>query len=181
MSDTSDKGDQVQDGSPVKEVAKEAVQEAVDEKAAASPENWDIGWIMSILPHRYPFLLVDRVLEIEPRKRLVGLKNFTINEEFFVGHFPDRPVVPGVLLIEGMAQAGGLLALHDHPQRDEKLIYFAGIDRARFRNPVVPGDQVRYEVVMERLRPSYARMQGKAWVGDQVAAEALLTSVLVDR
>jgi beta-hydroxyacyl-ACP dehydratase FabZ len=141
----------------------------------------DIGWIMSILPHRYPFLLVDRVLVIEPRQRLVALKNFTINEEFFAGHFPDRPVVPGVLLIEGMAQAGGLLALHDHPQRDSKLIFFAGIDRARFRSPVVPGDQVHFEVVMERLRPNYARMQGRALVDGQVAAEAVLTSVLVDR
>ncbi len=141
----------------------------------------DIGWIMSILPHRYPFLLIDRVLEIEPRQRLLGIKNFTINEEFFAGHFPDRPVVPGVLLIEGMAQAGGLLALHDHPQRENKLIYFAGIDRARFRQPVVPGDQVEYEVVMERLRSNYAKMIGKARVDGKVAAEAVLTSVLVDR
>jgi beta-hydroxyacyl-ACP dehydratase FabZ len=150
-------------------------------QAPEAQEVRDIGWIMSILPHRYPFLLVDRVLEIEPRTRLLGLKNFTINEEFFNGHFPDRPVVPGVLLIEGMAQAGGLLALHDHPQREEKLIYFAGIDRARFRSPVVPGDQVIYEVVMERLRPNYAKMKGKALVNGQVAAEAVLTSVLVDR
>ncbi len=141
----------------------------------------DIGWIMSILPHRYPFLLIDRVLVIEPRERLVGLKNFTINEEFFVGHFPDRPVVPGVLLIEGLAQAGGLLALHDHPRPEEKLIYFAGIDRARFRQPVVPGDQVEYEVVMDKLRSNYAKMIGKARVNGKVAAEAILTSVLVDR
>ncbi len=161
------------------ETSEETEKTGKTETAASSVR--DIGWIMSILPHRYPFLLIDRVLEIEPSKRLVGLKNFTINEEFFNGHFPGRPVVPGVLLIEGLAQAGGLLALHDHPRPEEKLIYFAGIDRARFRQPVVPGDQVEYEVVIDRLRSNYAKMIAKARVHGKLAAEAVLTSVLVDR
>jgi beta-hydroxyacyl-ACP dehydratase FabZ len=99
--------------------------------------NWDIEWIMSVLPHRYPILLVDRVLEIEPKKRIVAIKNVTINEPIFNGHFPGRPVFPGVLLIEGMAQAGGLLLLQDIPDRSKKLIYFAGIEEAKFRRPVV--------------------------------------------
>ncbi|MFN7963784.1 MAG: 3-hydroxyacyl-ACP dehydratase FabZ [Thermoanaerobaculia bacterium] len=141
----------------------------------------DIGWIMSILPHRYPFLLVDRVLEFEAGKRLVAIKNFTINEEFFVGHFPNHPVVPGVLLIEGMAQAGGLLALAEREERDRKLMYFAGIDRARFRKPVVPGDQVRFEIEMLVLRSSACRLSAQAKVDGKVAAEAVLTAAIVDR
>ena len=141
----------------------------------------DIGWIMGILPHRYPFLLVDRVLEFEAGKRLVAIKNFTINEEFFVGHFPNHPVVPGVLLIEGMAQAGGLLALAEREERDRKLMYFAGIDRARFRKPVVPGDQVRFEIEMLVLRSSACRLSAQAKVAGKVAAEAVLTAAIVDR
>ncbi|HRC85732.1 MAG TPA: 3-hydroxyacyl-ACP dehydratase FabZ [Thermoanaerobaculia bacterium] len=136
---------------------------------------------MSILPHRYPFLLVDRVLEFEAGKRLVAIKNFTINEEFFVGHFPNHPVVPGVLLIEGMAQAGGLLALAEREERDRKLMYFAGIDRARFRKPVVPGDQVRFEIEMLVLRSSACRLSAQAKVDGKVAAEAVLTAAIVDR
>lgn len=141
----------------------------------------DIRWIMSILPHRYPFLLVDRVLEMEPGKRLVAIKNFTINEEFFVGHFPGHPVVPGVLLIEGMAQAGGLLALAERDNRDQKLIYFAGIERARFRRPVVPGDQVVYEIDMIRLRSNACRLSARALVEGKLAAEAILSSAMIDR
>lgn len=141
----------------------------------------DIGWIMSYLPHRYPFLLVDRVLEMIPGKRILALKNFTINEEFFNGHFPGFPVVPGVLLIEGMAQAGGLIALYDRPERDRKLIYFAGIERARFRRPVVPGDQVHFAVDVLHMRTSAARLQAKALVDGKVAAEAILFSTMVDR
>ncbi|HEX4955937.1 MAG TPA: 3-hydroxyacyl-ACP dehydratase FabZ [Thermoanaerobaculia bacterium] len=141
----------------------------------------DIRWIMSILPHRYPLLLVDRVVELIPEKRLVAIKNFTINEEFFVGHFPGHPVVPGVLLIEGMAQAGGLLALAEREDRDKKLIYFAGIERARFRRPVVPGDQVRYEIDMIRLRSNACRLSAVATVEGKVAAEAVLSSAMVDR
>ena len=143
--------------------------------------KWDIEWILSVLPHRYPLLLVDRVLEIEPKKRIVALKNVTINEEVFLGHFPGRPVMPGVLLIEGMAQAGGLLLLHDLPQRENKLLLFAGIEEAKFRRPVVPGDQVRYEVEVLRLRSTFCKVAGKALVDGELAAEAVLSTAMVDR
>jgi 3-hydroxyacyl-[acyl-carrier-protein] dehydratase len=149
------------------------------EQAADGP--WDVRWVMSVLPHRYPLLLVDRVLEIEPGKRLVAIKNVTINEPFFIGHFPGQPVMPGVLLVEGMAQAGGLLLLHDLPDRDRKLLYFASIENARFRRPVVPGDQVRYEIDVLRLRASYCKLQGRVTVDGQLAAEATISSATVDR
>ncbi len=141
----------------------------------------DVRWIMSLLPHRYPFLLVDRVLELEPRRRIVGLKNVTINEGFFGGHFPQHPVMPGVLVIEGMAQAGGILLLHEFPDRQRKLVYFTSIDRARFRRPVVPGDQIRYEVEVLRLRQNHCRLRGRALVDGTLAAEAVLASAMVDR
>jgi 3-hydroxyacyl-[acyl-carrier-protein] dehydratase len=143
--------------------------------------NMDIEWILSVLPHRYPILLVDRVLEIEPKKRIVAIKNVTINEPYFAGHFPGRPVVPGVLLVEGLAQAGGLLLLHDIPDRERKLIYFMGIEEAKFRRPVVPGDQVRYELEVLRLRSSYAKLAGKVLVDGQLSAEAVISSAMVDR
>ena len=142
---------------------------------------WDVEWIQSILPHRYPLLLVDRVLEIEPKKRIVAIKNVTINEQFFLGHFPGRPVMPGVLLIEGLAQAGGLLVLHDLPQRDGKLLYFAGIEEAKFRRPVVPGDQIRYEVEVLRLRSTFCKVAGRALVEGELAAEAVLSTAMVNR
>jgi len=144
-------------------------------------KQWDIEWIMSVLPHRYPILLVDRVLEMEPKKRIVALKNVTINEEIFLGHFPGKAVMPGVLLIEGMAQAGGLLLLHDLPDRAGKLLYFAGIEEAKFRRPVVPGDQVRYEIEVLRLRSTFCKVAGKALVDGEVAAEAILSTAMVDR
>jgi 3-hydroxyacyl-[acyl-carrier-protein] dehydratase len=143
--------------------------------------QWDVEWIMSVLPHRYPILLVDRVLEIEPKKRIVAIKNVTINEQIFLGHFPERPVFPGVLLIEGMAQAGGLLLLHDLPDREGKLLYFAGIEEAKFRRPVVPGDQVRYEIEVLRLRSTFGKVAGKALVDGEVAAEAILSTAMVHR
>jgi beta-hydroxyacyl-ACP dehydratase FabZ len=143
--------------------------------------KWDIEWILSVLPHRYPILLVDRVLEMEPRKRIVAIKNVTINEPIFLGHFPGRPVLPGVLMIEGMAQAGGLLLLSDIPDREKKLLYFASIEEAKFRRPVVPGDQLRYEIEVLRLRSTYCRLSGRALVDGQVAAEAVLSSAMVDR
>ncbi|HEX2253458.1 MAG TPA: 3-hydroxyacyl-ACP dehydratase FabZ [Thermoanaerobaculia bacterium] len=144
-------------------------------------DGWDIRWILGILPHRYPLLLVDRVLEMEPGKRVVAVKNVTFNEPFFQGHFPGQPVMPGVLLIEGMAQAGGLLLLHDLPDRDRKLLYFTSIDKARFRRPVVPGDQARYELEVLRLRASYCKLRGRVTVDGQLAAEAEIASATVDR
>ena len=143
--------------------------------------KWDIEWIQSVLPHRYPLLLVDRVLEIEPKTRIVAIKNVTVNEPFFNGHFPGRPVVPGVFLVEGLAQAGGLLLLHDMPDRANKLIYFMGIEEAKFRRPVVPGDQVRYEIEVLRLRSMHCKMAGKVFVDGQLAAEAVISSAMVDR
>lgn len=141
----------------------------------------DIQWIKSILPHRYPFLLVDRVLEIEPGKSIVGLKNVSVNEPFFNGHFPDRPVMPGVLLLEALAQTGALLLLHDRPERERKLLYLMSIERAKFRRPVVPGDQVRFEVEVLNQRSTYSKLAGKARVDGKVAAEAVVSSAMVDR
>ncbi len=141
----------------------------------------DIAWIQKILPHRYPILLVDRVLELEPGKRIVAIKNVTVNEPFFNGHFPGHPVVPGVLLVEGLAQAGGILLLHDQQEKDDRLVYFMSIERARFRRPVVPGDQVRYEVEVLRMRRNHCKFRGRALVDGRVAAEGVCSSVMVDR
>jgi len=144
-------------------------------------DRMDIRWITSVLPHRYPFLLVDRVLEIEPGKRISAYKNVTANEDFFNGHFPGHPVMPGVMIIEGMAQAAGILTLHDREEREGKLMYFTGIDKARFRRPVVPGDRLIYEVEIIRMRSTYCRLRGTAVVDGEVAAEATMASALVDR
>ncbi|MEW6757990.1 MAG: 3-hydroxyacyl-ACP dehydratase FabZ [Acidobacteriota bacterium] len=141
----------------------------------------DVVEIQKILPHRYPFLLVDRILEIDPGKRIVGVKNVTVNEEFFLGHFPGRPVMPGVLIVEAMAQVGGVLLLKDMPDREHKLVLFAGIDEARFRRPVVPGDQIRFEVEVLRLKSSTCKLQGKAYVDGNLVAEAVILSAMVDR
>jgi 3-hydroxyacyl-[acyl-carrier-protein] dehydratase len=140
----------------------------------------DIEGILDILPHRYPFLLVDRVLELEP-DRILALKNVTFNEPHFTGHFPGVPVMPGVLVVEAIAQAGGVMMLNDFPDRHEKLIYFTGIDNCRFRRPVVPGDQLLLEVKVVKRRQRFAVLHGVARVGDEVAAEADLSSALVDR
>jgi beta-hydroxyacyl-ACP dehydratase FabZ len=141
----------------------------------------DIRWIESVLPHRYPMLLVDRVLELLPGRRIVALKSVSINEPFFAGHFPGQPVMPGVLVVEGMAQAGGILLLHDIPERDQKLLYFMAIEKARFRKPVVPGDQLRYEVEVLRMRATTCKLAGRAIVDGEVAAEAVCLSAMVDR
>src|SRR5213075_3586800 len=118
-----------------------------------------------ILPHRYPFLLIDRVLELKRKERIVAIKNVTINEPFFVGHFPGLPIMPGVLIVEAIAQAGGALLLTEIQDRADKLMVFTGIERARFRRPVVPGDQLRIEVNVLAWRRTAVRMEGKAFVG----------------
>jgi beta-hydroxyacyl-ACP dehydratase FabZ len=141
----------------------------------------DIRWIMSVIPHRYPLLLIDRVLEIEPNNSIVAIKNVTVNEEFFSGHFPGHPVMPGVLVIEAMAQAGGVLLMHDVPDRHNKLIYFTTINKAKFRRPVVPGDQLRIEIEILRLREIFCKLSARALVDGQVAAEAVLSSAMMDR
>ncbi len=141
----------------------------------------EVQEIMRYLPHRYPFLLVDRVIEYEERHRIVGIKNVTINEPFFQGHFPGVPIMPGVLIIESMAQVGGVLVFKTLPDRDKKLVFFAGIQSARFRKPVVPGDQLRLEMFLTRARTSLGKLQGTAFVEDQRVAEAEIMFSLVDR
>ena len=141
----------------------------------------DINDIQKILPHRYPFLLIDRVIEMTPRERIVALKNVTINEPFFQGHFPNLPIMPGVLIVEAIAQAGGALLLTEVEDRGKKLMLFTGIERARFRRPVVPGDQVRIEVEVKSWRMNAVRMEGKAFVGEKRVAEATVTCQLVSR
>lgn len=144
--------------------------------------SWDIsiGAIEQILPHRYPFLLVDRILELDS-ERVVGIKNFTMNEWFFVGHFPGHPIVPAVLIIEAMAQVGGFLLLTRVEDREKKLVYFMGIDNARFRKPVRPGDAVRFELELLRLRRGTCKMRGAAYVRGELIADADLWSQVVER
>ena len=137
--------------------------------------------IQKILPHRPPFLMVDNILEIERLKRIVGLKSVSINESYFQGHFPGKPIMPGVLIIEGMAQTGGLLLLLEIPDRDKKLLYFAAVDEARFRRPVVPGDQLRMEVTVLKFRTTFCKLHAVATVNGEMAAEATLKCMLVDR
>src|SRR5258706_5612957 len=137
--------------------------------------------IMKLLPHRYPMLLVDRVLEIEEGKRIVGLKNVSANEQFFQGHFPGAPVMPGVLIVEAMAQCAAILGLLDLPDREKKLFLFGGVDKARFRRPVVPGAQLRLECVVLHRRSISVKIRGKATVDRQLVAEAELFSVLIYR
>jgi 3-hydroxyacyl-[acyl-carrier-protein] dehydratase len=141
----------------------------------------DIRQIMSILPHRYPFLLIDRVLEVTRKKRIVAIKNVTINEHFFQGHFPDYAIMPGVLMVEAIAQAGGVLLLPEVPDHDSKLMVFSGIDRARFRRPVVPGDQLRIEVDVLNWKPRAARLEGKVFVAGKLVCEATIMCQVVPR
>lgn len=143
----------------------------------------DINKILEYLPHRYPFLLVDRVLSCEPGKRLTALKNVTINEPFFQGHFPGHPIMPGVLIIEAMAQVGGMLLLaHFEGQNvEDKVVYFMSLDEVKFRRPVLPGDQIRFELEMLAFRGRTCRMKGVAFVDGQVAAEAVMMASVVDK
>ena len=143
----------------------------------AAPGTIDIGRILGYLPHRFPFLLVDRVLTVQPGKSLTALKNVSINEPFFQGHFPQRPILPGVLIIEAMAQATGILAfITDQRRADDGIMYYlAGIDNARFKRPVVPGDQLHIEVTMQRSRRGIAVFHGQAKVAEKMVASADLT------
>ncbi len=142
---------------------------------------FDINAIAGMLPHRYPFLMVDRIIDLEEGKRVVGIKNVTINEPFFPGHFPDRPVFPGVLIIEALAQTGAFMILHSVENYHQKLLYFAAIDKVRFRKPVVPGDQLRFELRMVSFKRGICKMEGQALVDGQVVCEAEMTAAVVDR
>ncbi len=141
----------------------------------------DIRGILDSIPHRYPFLLVDRVIEIVPGRRIVAIKNVTFNEPYFQGHFPGLPVMPGVLIVEAMAQTGAVLMLHDFAQRKEKLVYFAGIDEARFRRVVRPGDRLTITMEVVKLRSRTCKMKGVAEVDGEIAAEAEILSAMADR
>ena len=139
----------------------------------------EIKEIMKMLPHAYPFLLVDRILEMEPGKRAVGIKNVTYNEPFFLGHFPGRPIMPGVLIVESMAQTAGVLVFNSLPEKDHKKpVYFLGIDNVRFRKPVIPGDQLRLELEITRHRQSLWGVKGKALVDGKLVAEADLLAMI---
>jgi 3-hydroxyacyl-[acyl-carrier-protein] dehydratase len=145
------------------------------------PRGLDIRQIMAILPHRYPFLLIDRIVESTRKKRIVAIKNVTINEPFFQGHFPDYAIMPGVLMVEAIAQAGGVLLLPEVPEHETKLLVFSGIERARFRKPVTPGDQLRIEVDVLNWRPLAAKLLGKAYVEGKLACEATIMCAVVPR
>jgi beta-hydroxyacyl-ACP dehydratase FabZ len=142
--------------------------------------GFDIGTILNTLPHRYPFLLVDRITEMEESRRIVGIKNVTINEPFFQGHFPGRPIMPGVLILEAMAQTGGVLAFKSFTATSRPVVYLTGVENAKFRKPVVPGDQLRFEIDVLRKRPPFWKMQGRAYVGDELACEAELTAMVTE-
>ena len=142
--------------------------------------GFDIGTILNTLPHRYPFLLVDRITEMEADRRIVGIKNVTINEPFFQGHFPGRPVMPGVLILEAMAQVGGVLAFTSFTATSRPVVYLTGVESAKFRKPVIPGDQLRFEIDVLKKRPPFWKMQGKAYVGDDLACEAELTAMVTE-
>ena len=150
------------------------------DKTTEQKPVFGITEILQLLPHRYPFLLVDRIIELEGDRRVVGLKNVTVNEPFFQGHFPGMPVMPGVLIIECMAQVAGVMIYRDMPDRHKKLIYFTGVERARFRRPVIPGDQLKIEMVLLNRRNNFGKMEGKATVDGKLAAEAIVSFAVVE-
>ncbi len=162
----------------------ESTRPVTEAPSPATKTGLDIHDILKILPHRYPLLLIDRVLELERRKHIVAIKNVTINEPFFVGHFPGLPIMPGVLIVEAMAQAGGALLLTEVEDRSNKVILFTGIERAKFRRPVSPGDQLRLEMEVTGWRPLphmiAAKMRGIAYVAGKKVAEATLSCQLID-
>jgi len=150
--------------------------------AGASPVTIDVERIMRLIPHRYPFLMIERVINVIPNTSATGIKNVSINEPHFQGHFPQRPVMPGVLIIEAMAQTAGVLVVHSlGAEAEGKLVYFMTIDNARFRRPVVPGDQLLIHVVKERNRGNVWKFNGEAKVGDTLVAEATYSAMILDR
>ena len=168
----------------VKKIRKLYEKKLIAKKLRASKTDGyllDVQAILRVMPHRYPFLLVDRIVDFVPQERVVGVKNVTINEPFFQGHFPGHPIMPGVLIIEAMAQVGGFMLLNSQDNPEEKLIYFMGMDNVRFRKPVMPGDQIRFELEMLKYRRTYCKMAGKAFVDDDLVAEAELMAAIVDR
>jgi UDP-3-O-[3-hydroxymyristoyl] N-acetylglucosamine deacetylase/3-hydroxyacyl-[acyl-carrier-protein] dehydratase len=150
-------------------------------ETSPSPPVMDIQQILDFLPHRYPMLLVDRILEVEEGERIVGLKNVTINEPFFNGHFPGHPIMPGVLIVEAMAQAGGLLMMSEMENVAEKVVYFMSLDNVKWRKPVVPGDQLIFEVELVQRRRTILKMRGVAKVDGVTVAEATMMATVMDR
>jgi len=157
------------------------MSETVTTPEPAEKTTLDILEIMAILPHRYPFLLIDRVIEMQRKERIVAIKNVTINEPHFMGHFPDYPIMPGVLMVEAIAQTGGALLLTEIPDRDEKLMVFTGIEEAKFKRPVTPGDQLRIEVTVVNWRTRAVKMRGVITVEGKVVCEATVTCMVVPR
>ena len=140
----------------------------------------DIQEILQLLPHRYPFMLVDRITSLVPRKSVTGIKNVSINEPYFQGHFPNQPIMPGVLILEGMAQTGGCMAFYSVPEyKNKMLVYFTSIDKARFRKPVVPGDQIVYKLELLKHKRMMMLMKGEAYVDDQLVTEAQLMASFI--
>jgi beta-hydroxyacyl-ACP dehydratase FabZ len=154
---------------------------AAQSKNGSNQPIVDINRIMQHLPHRYPMLLVDRIIEYEAGKRIVGIKNVTINEPFFQGHYPGHPVMPGVLIVEAMAQVGGLLMMDTVENIAEKVVYFMSLDNVKWRRPVTPGDQLRFELEILQLRKHVCKMKGEGYVDGQLVAEAEMMARIVDR